>query len=96
MKISVVTPLESGRPLLVRNTMDSRFRGNDVIFGGAVDDEESRCDLKTYQGETPRFARNDKGTGFPQAANVVLPKKVKQQRVCNPERSEGSLELFSP
>jgi hypothetical protein len=27
-------PRESGGPLLVRNTMDSRIRGNDVIFKG--------------------------------------------------------------
>ena len=34
-------PRESGGPFLARNTMDSRFRGNDVIFGGAAGDEES-------------------------------------------------------
>ncbi len=27
---------------------------------------------------------------------VALPKKVKQQMVCHPEGSEGSLQLFSP
>jgi hypothetical protein len=27
-------PRESGGPFSVRNTMDSRLRGNDVIFGG--------------------------------------------------------------
>ena len=32
-------PRESGGPLLVQNTMDSRFRGNDVIF------ERVRCKL---------------------------------------------------
>ena len=29
-------PREGGDPLLVRNTMDSRFRGNDVSFGGVI------------------------------------------------------------
>jgi hypothetical protein len=28
-------PRESGGPFSIRNTMDSRLRGNDVIFGGA-------------------------------------------------------------
>jgi hypothetical protein len=28
-------PRESGGPFSVRNTMDSRLRGNDVICGGA-------------------------------------------------------------
>jgi len=30
------------------------------------------------------------------ATSVALPKKVKQPIVCHPERSEGSLQLFSP
>ena len=31
-----------------------------------------------------------------QDTSVALPKKVKQPMVCHPERSEGSLQLFSP
>jgi hypothetical protein len=30
------------------------------------------------------------------APSVALQKKVKQPMVCHPERSEGSLQLFSP
>ena len=29
-------PRENGGPWLVSNTMDSRFRGNDVIFAGVI------------------------------------------------------------
>ena len=57
-------PRESGGPWLVSNPMDSRFRGNDVIFERAAGDEESRSALKTNQGEIPRSARNDKGRRF--------------------------------
>jgi len=39
-------PRESGGPWLVSNPMDSRFRGNDVIFERAAGDEESRTALK--------------------------------------------------
>jgi len=39
-------PRESGGPCLVSNPMDSRFRGNDVIFERAAGDEESRTALK--------------------------------------------------
>ena len=39
-------PRESGGPWLVSNPVDSRFRGNDVIFERAAGDEESRTALK--------------------------------------------------
>jgi hypothetical protein len=35
-------PRESGGPLLVRNTMDSRFPGNDVFFEGDAGDQNLR------------------------------------------------------
>jgi len=47
-------PRESGDPFSVRNTMDSRLRGNDVVFGGAAGDEESRSALKASQSEILR------------------------------------------
>jgi len=34
--------------------MDSRLRGNDVVFGGAAGDEESRSALKASQSEILR------------------------------------------
>jgi hypothetical protein len=40
-------PRESGGPWLVSNPMDSRFRGNDVIFERAAGDEESCSASKT-------------------------------------------------
>jgi len=52
-------PRESGGPFSAPNTMDSRLRGNDVIFGGAAGDEESSSGLENIQSEVPRFARND-------------------------------------
>ena len=42
-------PREGGGPWLVSNPMDSRFRGNDVIFERAEGDEESRTALKTLR-----------------------------------------------
>jgi len=39
-------PRESGGPFSVRNTMDSRLRGNDVICGGAGSDEGSLQELQ--------------------------------------------------
>ena len=42
-------PRESGGPWLVSNPMDSRFRGNDLIFERAEGDEESRTALKTLR-----------------------------------------------
>jgi len=40
-------PRESGDPLSVR--MDSRFRGNDLIFRRTAGDEESRSAVKTLR-----------------------------------------------
>jgi hypothetical protein len=42
-------PRESGGPWSVSNPMDSRFRGNDLIFERAEGDEESRTALKTLR-----------------------------------------------
>jgi hypothetical protein len=50
-------PRESGGPFSVRNTMDSRLRGNDtegVIFRRAAGDEESRSAVKKDRSEIPR------------------------------------------
>ena len=38
--------------------MDSRLRGNDVIFGGAAGDEECRT-AESTQSEILRFAQDD-------------------------------------
>jgi len=55
-------PREGGGPFF--SPLDSRFRGNDVTFGGAAGDEESRSAPKTTQSQIPCRARNDNGTGF--------------------------------
>ena len=39
--------------------MDSRFRGNDVIFRRAAGGEESRTGVESIQSEIPRYVRND-------------------------------------
>jgi hypothetical protein len=52
-------PRESGGPLLVRNTMDSRFSGNDVIFERAKREISLWFFLPRFnptQSEIPRFA----------------------------------------
>jgi len=62
-------PREGGGPFF--SPMDSRFRGNDVAFGGVAGDEESRSVLKilratflaeftlSTQSEILRFAQDD-------------------------------------
>jgi hypothetical protein len=61
MKINyVVTPAKAG-PLLFRNTMDSRFRGNDVIFKRAKRGTSPWLYgvISPTQSKIPRFAWND-------------------------------------
>ncbi len=55
-------PRESGGPSSVRNTMDSRLRGNDVLEGDFQESPRrrgiSQC-VENTQSEILRFARND-------------------------------------
>jgi len=44
--------------------LDSRLRGNDVIFAKTPGDEESRSASKTNQSEIPGFAQKDAGRVF--------------------------------
>jgi hypothetical protein len=64
-------PRESGGPFSVRNTMDSRFRGNDVIFGGAAGDEEYRSGLKILRARFSDFRSDSDRTIGPQKSGRV-------------------------
>jgi hypothetical protein len=55
-------PRESGGPLLLRRTMDSRFRGNEVIFESDARNlglNPSASADSGRQSEIPHSARND-------------------------------------
>jgi hypothetical protein len=86
-------PREGGGPLLVRNRVDSRFRGNDVFSGERS--EESRLDLSfpvnPAQTEAPRLARND-NSGLPDADGVT---RDCVEEVNEPEFRHRSLEKLS-
>jgi hypothetical protein len=53
-------PRERGGPLLVSKTMDSRLRGNDVIFERSWGYEGSRQLQVLATAEILRFAQNDR------------------------------------
>jgi hypothetical protein len=73
-------PREGGGPFFT--PMDSRFRGNDVIFEGATGDEESRTALERIQSEIPR--------GFTLSAQSEIPSLRSGQALrCAQDDSEG-------
>ena len=66
MKISVVVPAKAGTHV---RPMDSRFRGNDVIFRRAEGDEGSPQFAETATAEILRFAQNDRARVFRRPAS---------------------------